>query len=51
MWGAQTMVLATGDGRRQLSVAMNLVRWNRPGGAEHPIDAAPSSLYRTAMAS
>ncbi|MGC4959353.1 serine hydrolase domain-containing protein [Actinomadura citrea] len=28
-WGAQTLSLTRADGERQLSIAMNLVRWNR----------------------
>jgi D-alanyl-D-alanine carboxypeptidase len=53
VWGAQTMSLISDDGTRQISVAMNLVRWNAldPSGApqHHPIDDALTTLYRQAM--
>ncbi|MFD8635899.1 serine hydrolase domain-containing protein [Streptomyces sp. NPDC059533] len=53
VWGAGTISLTRADGRRQMSVAVNLQRWNvidasgRP--QPHPIDAALSSLYDRAM--
>jgi D-alanyl-D-alanine carboxypeptidase len=41
------------DGMRQMSVAMNLARWNRldPSGKprHHPIDDALSAFYRQAL--
>ncbi|WP_218009862.1 serine hydrolase domain-containing protein [Actinomadura kijaniata] len=53
VWGAQTMSLTSADGRRQMSLAMNLVRWNRFDASgkpqPHPIDGALASFYRQAM--
>ncbi|WP_405453541.1 serine hydrolase domain-containing protein [Streptomyces erythrochromogenes] len=53
VWGARTMSLTRSDGRRQMSVGINLERWNRPDAdgqpQHHPIDDALSALYRTAM--
>jgi D-alanyl-D-alanine carboxypeptidase len=53
VWGAETMSLTRADGKRQMSVAMNLVRWNEidPSGKpqHHPIDDALSAFYRQAM--
>ncbi|MER6028468.1 serine hydrolase domain-containing protein [Streptomyces sp. NPDC001851] len=53
VWGATTMSLTRADGKRQMSVAMNLARWNRPDSAgkprRHPIDDALATLYRQAM--
>jgi D-alanyl-D-alanine carboxypeptidase len=41
------------DGRRQMSVAINLQRWNRLDASgkpqPHPIDDALAALYRVAM--
>ncbi|MFC9824539.1 serine hydrolase domain-containing protein [Streptomyces erythrochromogenes] len=53
VWGARTMSLTRADGKRQMSVGVNLERWNRPDSSgrpqHHPIDDALSTLYRTAM--
>ncbi|MFD0360500.1 serine hydrolase domain-containing protein [Nocardia sp. GCM10030253] len=53
VFGAETMSLTRDDGKRQMSVAMNLVRWNKmdPSGKPqpHPIDDALSTLYQQAM--
>ncbi|MGW6618239.1 serine hydrolase domain-containing protein [Streptomyces erythrochromogenes] len=53
VWGARTMSLTRADGKRQMSVGINLERWNRPDSSgqpqHHPIDDALSALYRTAM--
>ncbi|MFC4913785.1 serine hydrolase domain-containing protein [Actinomadura gamaensis] len=50
VWGAQALSLTSADGTRQLSVAMNLVRWKRLGSpATHPIDEALSHFYRRAL--
>ncbi|MEV4680512.1 serine hydrolase domain-containing protein [Streptomyces kurssanovii] len=53
VWGAGTMSLTRADGERQLSVALNLQRWNKPDSSgkpqHHPIDAALKSLYRQVM--
>jgi D-alanyl-D-alanine carboxypeptidase len=47
------MSLISDDGTRQISVAMNLVRWNAldPSGTpqHHPVDDALATLYRRAM--
>ncbi|MFC5186015.1 serine hydrolase domain-containing protein [Actinomadura harenae] len=53
VWGAQTISVTSADGRRRMSVAMNLVRWNKPDASgkpqRHPIDDALLAFYRTAM--
>jgi D-alanyl-D-alanine carboxypeptidase len=54
VWGAGAMSMTRADGKRQMSVAINLIRWNRLDGAgrpqHHPIDDALSALYKVAMA-
>jgi D-alanyl-D-alanine carboxypeptidase len=53
VWGAETVSLTRADGLRQMSVALNLVRWNRLDSSgkpqHHPIDDALSTLYQQAM--
>ncbi|MFF9087506.1 serine hydrolase domain-containing protein [Streptomyces sp. NPDC014991] len=53
VWGAGTTSLTRADGGRQMSVAVNLIRWNKADSSgrpqPHPIDGALSSLYRQAM--
>lgn len=53
VWGAGTMSLTRADGKRQMSVAVNLQRWNKPDSSgkpqHHPIDDALKTLYRQAM--
>jgi len=53
VWGAGTMSLTRADGKRQLSVAVNLMRWNKLDSSgnpqHHPIDDALSTLYQQAM--
>ncbi|MEX0172224.1 beta-lactamase family protein [Streptomyces sp. LMG1-1-1.1] len=53
VWGAGTMTMTSPDGTRQMSVAINLIRWNKPDASgrpqPHPIDGALRTLYRTAM--
>ncbi|MFJ8017005.1 serine hydrolase domain-containing protein [Streptomyces sp. NPDC096339] len=53
VWGAGTISLTRSDGRRQMSVAVNLQRWNVIDASgvpqPHPIDAALSALYDRAM--
>ncbi|MEW9552550.1 serine hydrolase domain-containing protein [Nonomuraea sp. NPDC050783] len=53
VWGAQTESWIRADGRRQVSVAMNLARWNRIGPSgepqRHPIDEALSAFKRQAL--
>ncbi|MGE7388032.1 serine hydrolase domain-containing protein [Streptomyces sp. NPDC004126] len=52
-WGAGTMSMTRADGRRQMSVAVNLQRWTAPdpagGRPPHPIDTALNELYDEAM--
>ena len=53
VWGAGAMSMTRADGRRQLSIAINLQRWNRLDSSgrpqPHPIDDALAALYRAAM--
>ncbi|MET8452182.1 hypothetical protein [Streptomyces sp. NPDC005209] len=53
VWGAGTMSLTRADGKRQMSVAFNLIRWNKrdSSGAprHHPLDDALPKLYEQAM--
>ncbi|WP_260867645.1 serine hydrolase [Streptomyces sp. SAJ15] len=53
VWGAGTMSLTRADGRRQMSVAVNLQRWHTLDSSgkprRHPVDDALSTLYRRAM--
>lgn len=52
-WGAGALTMTRADGNRQMSVALNLQRWNAldPSGnpQPHPIDAALAALCRVAM--
>ena len=53
VWGAGAMSMTRADGKRQMSVAVNLMRWNkldisgRP--QHHPIDDALPAFYKMAM--
>ncbi|WP_431047312.1 serine hydrolase domain-containing protein [Streptomyces sp. P1-3] len=51
-WGAGTVSFTRADGKRQMSVAINLMRWNKPDSSgkpqHHPIDDALETLYRQA---
>ncbi|MFG2985901.1 serine hydrolase domain-containing protein [Streptomyces sp. NPDC048258] len=53
VWGAGTISLTRADGKRQMSVAVNLQRWNKPDSSgkpqHHAIDDALSTLHRQAM--
>ncbi|WP_245669199.1 serine hydrolase domain-containing protein [Nocardia speluncae] len=53
VFGASMMSLHSADGQRQMSVAVNLVRANRPDATgrpqPHPTDDALAAFYRTAM--
>jgi D-alanyl-D-alanine carboxypeptidase len=53
VWGGGALAMTRADGKRQMSVAVNLQRWNRldPSGKPqpHPIDDALATLYRVAM--
>ncbi|MGW7410890.1 serine hydrolase domain-containing protein [Streptomyces sp. NPDC054863] len=52
-WGSGTLSMIRADGRRQMSVAMNLQRWNRLDASgrpqPHPIDGALAALHEAAM--
>lgn len=53
VWGAGAISLIRADGLRQMSVAVNLMRWNTLDAAgrprHHPLDDALPALYRLAM--
>jgi D-alanyl-D-alanine carboxypeptidase len=53
VWGAGAMSMTRGDRGRQMSVAMNLIRWNRLDASgrpqRHPIDDALAAFYELAM--
>jgi D-alanyl-D-alanine carboxypeptidase len=53
VWGAGAMTMTRADGERQMSVAVNLIRWNKLDSSgkpqPHPIDNALAALYRMAM--
>ncbi|MEV6206936.1 serine hydrolase domain-containing protein [Kitasatospora sp. NPDC051914] len=51
VWGAGTMSLTRADGRRRMSVAINLMRWGAPdsSGKPHPVDEALTALYHQAL--
>jgi len=52
-WGAGAMTLTRADGERQMSYAMNLVRWNRLDSAgkpqRHPIDDALAAFRQSTL--
>jgi D-alanyl-D-alanine carboxypeptidase len=52
-WGAGTVSMTRADGKRQMSVAINLMRWNKPDSSgqpqHHPIDDALETLHQQAM--
>ena len=53
VWGAGAISMIRADGRRQMSVVVNLQRWNTLGPSgkpqRHPIDDALLAFYRSAM--
>ncbi|MFD7028986.1 serine hydrolase domain-containing protein [Streptomyces sp. NPDC059917] len=53
VWGGGALSMIRADGARQMSVAVNLQRWNRldPSGKPqpHPIDDALATFHRVAM--
>ncbi|MFI0714718.1 serine hydrolase domain-containing protein [Streptomyces inhibens] len=53
VWGAGALAMTSADGNRQMSVAVNLQRWNRLDSSgkpqPHPIDDALAALHRVAM--
>jgi len=53
VWGAGAMTMIRADGKRQMSVAVNLMRWNKLDSSgkpqRHPIDEALPAFYQLAM--
>jgi D-alanyl-D-alanine carboxypeptidase len=53
VWGAGAMSMIRADGKRQMSVALNLIRWNQLNLSgkpqRHPIDDALPAFYQLAM--
>jgi D-alanyl-D-alanine carboxypeptidase len=53
VWGAGAISMTRADGKRQMSVAVNLMRWNKLDASgkpqQHPIDDALRALYQLAM--
>ena len=53
VWGAGATSMTSADGKRQMSIAVNLQRWNRLDSSgrpqPHPIDDALAALYQLAM--
>jgi D-alanyl-D-alanine carboxypeptidase len=53
VWGAGAISMTRADGKRQMSITVNLQRWNQLGSSgtpqRHPIDDALVALYRSAM--
>lgn len=53
VWGAGAIAMTRADGKRQMSIAVNLQRWNGLDSSgkpqPHPIDRALVALYQVAM--
>lgn len=53
VWGAGAMTMTRADGKRQMSIVVNLMRWNKLDSAgkpqPHPIDGALRTFYQLAM--
>lgn len=53
VWGGGELAMASADGKRQMSVAVNMQRWNRLDSTgrpqPHPIDDALAALYGVAL--
>lgn len=53
VWGGGAMSMTRADGKRQMSVAVNLQRWNKLDSMgkpqHHPIDDALTAFYQLAM--
>ncbi|MFI7321691.1 serine hydrolase domain-containing protein [Streptomyces venezuelae] len=53
VWGAGTTSQTSADGRRQMTLAVNLMRWNKPDASgkpqPHAIDGALAALYQLAL--
>ncbi|MEV7380619.1 serine hydrolase domain-containing protein [Streptomyces lydicus] len=52
-WGSGALSMTSADGTRQMSVAVNLQRWNRLGSSgkpqPHPLDGAIAAFHRMAL--
>ncbi|MFG2125993.1 serine hydrolase domain-containing protein [Streptomyces sp. NPDC048710] len=52
-WGSGALSMTSADGTRQMSVAVNLQRWNRLGSSgkpqPHPLDEAIAAFHRMAL--
>jgi D-alanyl-D-alanine carboxypeptidase len=53
VWGAGTMSMTRADGKRQMSVALNLMRWNKLDNSgkpqPHAIDKALRTFHQLAL--
>lgn len=53
VWGGGALAMTRADGKRQMTVAVNMQRWNRLDSSgkpqPHPIDDALAALYRMAL--
>ncbi|QXN88327.1 beta-lactamase family protein [Nocardia iowensis] len=51
VWGGGAISMISADGKRQVSIAVNLQRWNQLGSAQqpHPIDDALRALTQLAL--
>ncbi|MFE6052527.1 serine hydrolase domain-containing protein [Kitasatospora sp. NPDC056446] len=53
VWGGGALAMTRADGKRQMTIAVNLQRWNSLDSSgkpqPHPIDDALAALYRAAM--
>jgi D-alanyl-D-alanine carboxypeptidase len=53
VWGAGAISMIRADGKRQMSIAVNLMRWNKLDASgrprHHPLDDALPALYKLAM--
>ncbi|OKK16149.1 hydrolase [Streptomyces sp. CB00455] len=53
VWGGGALAMTRADGKRQMTVAVNMQRWNKLDSSgrpqPHPIDNALATLYRVAM--
>jgi len=53
VWGAGAMTMIRADSKRQMSVAVNLIRWNKLDASgkpqHHPLDDALAAFYQLGM--
>jgi D-alanyl-D-alanine carboxypeptidase len=53
VWGAGALTMTRADGKRQMSFAVNFIRWNNLDSSgrpqQHPIDDTLPALYRLAI--